>query len=146
MCAANVNSESHTTPRQTNCVQNSISTPWRVGVWYRICAFVTCCLLPNHMDCVLFVFSFSRFDIHLSSSSMHAVIRGICVTHDEAGVWMESCVSSAYESGVIQWRRAISITSAAYSRNNTGPRTLPCRTPQTTTDNVRGERWYVFYY
>ena len=43
----------------------------------------------------------SVYDIHLSSFSMHAVIRGIRVTHDEAGVRMKSCVSSAYECGVI---------------------------------------------
>ena len=84
-----------------------------------------------------FVLSFNRFDdIHLSISSMHAVIRGTYVTHDEAGAWMESCMSSAYECGVIPCRRAISITSAVYSRNNTGPRTLPCGTPQTTADFV----------
>ena len=89
----------------------SVSDIASVPSWLAVCC-------PNHMNCVLFVFSFSRFDdIHLSSSSMHAVICGTYVTHDEAGVWMKSYVSSAYECGVIPWRRAISITSAAYSRN-----------------------------
>ena len=106
--------------------------PPRVRVWDWIGALVTCCLLPNHMNYIVLVLSFSRCDnIHLSSSLMHVVIRGICTAHDAAGVRMGSSVSSAYECGVIPWQWVIPITLVVYSRNNTGPRTLPCGMPQT---------------
>ena len=47
-------------------------------------------------------------------------------TINAAGNWIDSCAHAlVYECGVIPWRWIISVTSAVYSRNNTGPRTLP---------------------
>ena len=63
------------TPKHVTSDDLLIEVPLRVMVWYWILA--SYCQVPSHINCILLVFSFRRFDvIHSCISSMHVVTYG----------------------------------------------------------------------